>query len=397
MTKNMNKQKKSSKTIKLNKLLDGLRVKQSKMKKTNKSVRVGAITSVNTAPVSIGNSIKGSSNRIVNTQNGVRIIGRDFMFQPIGTAANVKDWTTVGGCPLTPACFADSALANYMRMYSKFRFKSVVVHYITSSSTSSTGDVMFYYNKDRSSVYLNQTSSNLLNFVLSDDNTVLGPQWINHSAQFKMGQEWKLCDYGMHSGIEEYADGDVYLLSKTSTTDSPGYVLFDYDIEFAEKNVAIRLTRFPITQIIWTQVCFNNTSNAVTKDSTIFQPVLGGNTVAGVTSPIPAGSAVGDIYKVICDVTNSRANSGNAAAWTNITVSNIFDTSLAQAIGVQDGTTLYALVMADGSFRFFPNVECAYSNSAPLFYGVTATVTFTLCANVSYIGSMSLVSINPTY
>jgi len=375
-----------------------LKVKGSKKKKTSKSLRAGAITTVNTAPVSIGNSIKGSSNREIPTANGgVRVIGRDFMFQPVGTKSTINDWTTVGGCPLTPACFADSVLSNYMRMYAKFRFRSVVAHYITSSATSSTGDVMFYYNKDRSSVYLNQTSTNLLNFVLSDDNTVIGPQWTNHSAQFKMGQEWKLCDYGMHSGVEEYADGDMFLLSKTSTTDSPGYVLFDYDIEFAEKNVAIRLIKFPMTQILWNPVAFGVTALAVTTSTVALGQINTKTTIASATSAWPTGSEDGDVYKIIIDYTNSLlANS----AWTNVTASQLLLSPTGTAMTVSDGMTIYGVrtdaTVAD-TMKFYPNVESAYTESSPYLFGVAATITYALCANISYVGSIDAKSVFPSY
>lgn len=397
--KNLKKVAKADAAQAVSRLLSqvNLKVQKSKMKKTSGNIRAGAITSVNTAPVSIGNSIKGSSNKVTNTQNGVRVIGRDFMFQPLGTTAAVSNWSTVGGCPLTPACFADSILANYMRMYSKFRFKSVVVHYITSSATSSTGDVMFYYNKDRQSVHLNQTSGNLLNFVLSDDNTILGPQWTNHSAQFRMGQDWKLCDYGMHSGLEEYADGDVFLLSKTTTTDSPGYVLFDYDIEFAEKNVAVRLTKFPMTNIIWTNTCVGLTTTALVAGSSNFYAQILGKSIDGNNGQLPGGNSLGSIYKVVFDVTNSLANAGNPAAWTNVTVNDLIKTTDGVALTITDGMTLYCRNVSGTTFNFYANAEAAFVNSGALYSGVTATVTYTLCCMMSYIGSSSSIALAPSF
>jgi len=53
-----------------------------------------AVSTINTAPVAIGNSIKGAKSIIQPSKNGgVRIIGRDFMFAPIGTGA-VLGWTS---------------------------------------------------------------------------------------------------------------------------------------------------------------------------------------------------------------------------------------------------------------------------------------------------------------
>ncbi len=173
--------------------------KKRKPKEKTSASNFGPVSSITTAPVAIGNSVRGATKSIMKTTNGVRVRGRDFMFSPIGTGTIVT-WTLCGGTPLTPAAFADSVIANYQRMYMKFRFHSVVVHYITSSPTSANGDVMFYYSKDRSSVFLNQTSNQLLPFVFTDQNTVLGPQWTNHSAKFLVSGGWKLTDYGTGGG-----------------------------------------------------------------------------------------------------------------------------------------------------------------------------------------------------
>lgn len=366
--------------------------KKRKSKQKASASNFGPVSSITTAPVAIGNSVRGSTKKIVRTANGVQVTGRDFMFAPIGTAATVNDWTVVGGSPLTPAAFADSVIANYQRMYMKFRFKSFVVHYITSSPTSSSGDVMFYYGKDRSSVFLNQTSSQLLPFVFTDQNTVLGPQWTNHSAQFAVTSDWKLTDYGMHDGVEEYADGEVFLLSKTSTTDSPGYVIFDYVVEFAQESFQPRLLLFPIPRIQWKCTSFGTSASAVTTD-TSFNFSLRGNDLSGNAATMPTNAAKGDIYKIIFDVTNS-----GSASWTNVTASNLIENQIGNvdtAFVISDGFTCYGVW--DGTFmQVFPNATQAYTPSSltgsnntgsNLTYGVSATVTFNMICWISYIGT----------
>lgn len=369
------------------------RKKARKAKALVASGTFGPVSSITTAPVAIGNSVKGSSKKLTRTANGVRIRGRDFMFAPIGTGS-VVTWTACGGSPLTPAAFADSVIANYQRMYMKFKFHSFVAHYITSSPTSANGDVLFYYSKDRTSVFLNQTSSQLLPFVLTDENTVLGPQWTNHSANFKVTGDWKLTDYGMHDGVEEYADGELFLLSKTTTTDSPGYVIFDYDIEFAQESFQPRLLTFPIPRIQWNQLNVGLVTTAVTKDSTNVVVGLIGNNISGAASAFPTGFTMGDIYKVIVDVTNSTPGS-----WVNCTPSNLYDYEnfSSNPLNIQDGSTIYAVANDATHLQFYASPTGAFATNEFFRYGVSATITYNLQIWISYIGCIAANANNPDY
>ncbi len=362
--------------------------------------KFGPITTISTAPVAIGNSVTGSATEVLNSgPNSITLRGRDFMFSPIGTGS-VTTWTLCGGTPLSPAAFADTTLAQYMRMYAKYRFKQIVVHYITASPTSATGDVMFYYGKDRSSVFLNQTSPQLLGFVMSDPNTVIGPQWTNHSAVLKPTGEWKLTDYGMHDGIEEYADGELFLLSKTNTTSTPGYVIFDYVIEFAMHQLQPRLAEFPIPKIQWFQTRIGRNVTAVTTGYSTYNYLLEvmGNNISGTAAAPPSSCQPGDVFKIILDVTNSAVGS-----WTAVTVGTLFQikTGATQhAITVTDGMTLYAVATTTaGAFGLYTTPSEAFNpvDTSAIRYGVADTITFGLQCWLSYVGSISDKSIYPNF
>jgi hypothetical protein len=369
--------------------------KKEKTKKKSNNVSFGPVSSIATAPVAIGNSVRGATKKVSRTSNGVRVAGRDFMFSPTGTGS-VTTWCMCGGVPLTPAAFADSVIANYQRMYMKFRFHSFVVHYITSSPTSANGDVMFYYSKDRSSVFLNQTSNQLLPFVFTDQNTVLGPQWTNHSAKFTVSGDWKLTDYGMHDGIEEYADGEMFLLSKTSTSDSPGYVIFDYDVEFAQESFQPRLLLFPIPRIGWTQTNLTLTAINAGQDGGITFGVSG-NAISGAPAAEPTGASFGDMYKVIMDITNSAPSS-----WTGATTANLIQNFIGgfrNAITLSDGFTCYALKKnSSAQWILYANPTIAYAQGASFSYGVTANpLTANIQVWVSYIGTAEEVGNLPNF
>lgn len=361
-------------------------------KKPEGGVTMGPISSITTAPVAIGNSIRGSKTISIPTRNGVDAIGRDFMFTPIGSGS-VTTWTMVGGSPLTPAAFSDSTLRQYMQMYQKFKWKRLVVHYITSSPTSSNGDVMFYYGKNRASVFLNQTSSQLLPFVMSDPNTVIGPQWTNHSAEVDITADWKTTDYGMTQDIEDDSTGELFLLSKTSTTDSPGYIVFDYEIEFKDMQITPRLLTLPIPRIQYSQVNIGLTAGVVTNLNTVFT-VATGNNLSGSPSIAPTGAVAGDIYKLILDITNS-----NPAGWVNITASTGFKHSnngFYNNMVLVDGTTLYS-AYANSQWQLYTTLANAITGTFPIVYGVTATVTFNMQVWISYVTSLDATNYNPNF
>lgn len=351
----------------------------------------GAVTSIQTAPVAIGNSIKGAQSQVVQSKNGVTVKSRDFMFSAKGSGA-VQTWTMVGGTPITPAVFVDSTLRNYMQMYQKYRWKSLAVHYITSSPTTANGDIMFYHQKNRESVFLNQTSTQLLPFVLNDDDTVIGPQWTNHSVQLHVTGKWKSTDYGMTPELEMYADGDLFLLSKTSTTDSPGYVLFDYEVEFQELQISPRLLSLPLPRAQWYQSNIAITGAALTTGTTNnLYFVVGGNDISGTASTAPPGVTNGDVYKVIIDLTNATTMTGaTASTLLRVTEVNGYNT-----VTIQDGTTLYA-VYNGAAFIFYPNATAAFTNGA-IVSGVTATVTANLQVWLSLIGTIGNTNFNPNF
>lgn len=354
---------------------------KKKQKKKNRGGGMGPVSSISTAPVAIGNSITGSTSKYTNIQNGVRVVGRDFMFTPVATGA-ITTWTMVGGTPLSPAAFVDSRIREFQQVYQKYRWKKFCVHYITSSPTSSSGDVMFYYAKNRDSVFLNQTSNFLLPFVISDSNTVLGPQWTNHSACFTISSDWKSTDYGMEADVNEYADGEVFLLSKTASTDSPGYVLFDYEIEFTGEQVSPRLLTLPLARIQYNQLAVKTSGVKAMGNTNSF--ILGVNNLGGVQSAFPSGFAQGDIYKVIMDVTNSTFTVGTAANLLEVNVGGS-----AAAITLSDGFTCYAVATDATTLAFYPNTPSAFvaQNTVAFLWGTSLTFNVNLQIWISLVST----------
>jgi hypothetical protein len=371
--------------------VNGQKQNKKKSKKKKKGLPVmGPVATITTAPVAMGNSVRGSAASTVNTRNGCLVKGRDFMFTPIGTGT-VSTWVMVGGTPLTPVAFGDSMVRQYLQVYQKYRWRRCVVYYITSSPTSSTGDVMFYYGKNRDSVFLNQTSNFLLPFVLSDPSTVIGPQWTNHVAELQVEGTWKSTDYGMEAAVNNYADGELFLLSKTTTTDSPGYVLFDYEIEFSETQISPRLLALPLARTQYNNLALTS-SGAKTAGAIANFNTGSGTTLSGTTSTLPPGF-FGDVFKIIFDITNSTFTTGSAGSLISSQMGN----GNSQTLLLQDGFTVYAVVDGNQDIILYPNADAAYALAAPMVWQTSNTFAFNIQVWISLVGGINNLGFVPNF
>ncbi len=326
--------------------------------------------------------------------DGVRITGRDFGFSLNGTAATVTNWELCGGMPLTPCVLPSSVLRNYCQMYAYFKINSVVVHYITSSPTSQAGDIMFYYERDRRSPMCDYSNSSFLPFVLSDPNTVIGPQWTNHSLIVSPPKEWKTTAFGLHDDTNEDAAGTVWLFSKTNTTNSPGYILFDYDISFKSMAVNPRTGQLPVSRGQANVVALGRTAAVISADGTFGTLTPNGVGLNGAAATMPSGAVSGDIYKfVVCATASTTLNT-----WTGISLSNMLHDETARDVGItiDDGFTMYGSwgdqVLGSGDtpdMTFYPTLERAITRTLPYRYNSGGTFTFTLIGYVQLVFSTS--------
>lgn len=349
----------------------------------------GAVSTITSAPVAIGNSMSGFTSQTLHTANGCRVLGRDYAFTPPATGT-VTNWSIDGGMPLTPACMPSTILRNFVQMYNKFKIRRVAFHYITSSSTTTTGDVVFYFQKNTDSSQINWTSASFLPYVLSDSNTVIGPQWTNHTVLCQPQGAFKSTDYGMNVDMDNYSYGDIFLFSKTSSTESPGYVIFDYDIEFAELSVNPRAGILPTIKAQWAPFSFGFTMVATANTTTVSNATNGTSWIGGVTITAPVLVA-GEIYKVILDVTNSTfTNPSNPTNFFAVQVGAGTSTSFVNQ-AIADGYTCYAAAQNTSNVVFFPNLASAYTASNAMFAGTTGTYSATLRGMIKLVGEQNTV------
>jgi len=345
----------------------------------------GPVSTINTAPVSVGNSVRGSKPRISQTTDGARVVGRDFAFALSSTAAAINGWELIGSMPITPCALPSSVLRNYCQMFQKFKVNKVTAHYITSSPTSQAGDIVFYYERDALAPMVDYSNSSFLPYILSDPHTVIGPQWTNHSALINPVSEWKSTLYGNQTDLNEDKAGVLHFFSKTNSANSPGYLLIDYDISFKSLAVNPRAGTLPIARAQGTFMCGWQSGLATTAGNAfIISNTNTGKNIADSAGSTPSGISNGDIYKVVLQITAStQAN----AAWTNVTKANLLQFADNTSLPVDDGTTLYARV-DNGVWNFFSTFTNACTSTSPIEYGVTATISFALCWEAMLVGNI---------
>lgn len=366
------------------------KVQKPKNMSTKKNARIqkfGPVTTISTAPVAIGNSIRGSEPVIRQTADGVRVVGRDFCFALSSTGSAVTGWELIGGMPLTPCVLASSSLRSFTQSYANFKVNRVIFHYITSSPTSQAGDVLFYYNRDRLAPCPDYSNSNFLPMVLSDSKTILGPQWTNHSAVVTPAPDWKSTSFALQSDLNEDAAGEIFFYSKTNAVNSPGYMIMDYDITFRELSVNPRAGSLPIARGLFTQTALGVSALATTAGTTAYVGsggwIIRGNSIANAAAAAPTGLQAGDVYKCVVSATASSALN----TFTACTLSNLlrFADDSSTPYAIDDGFTFYA-AWDGSSFRIAPNFMDAVTNARNCVAGVTGTISFALCVNMTLVG-----------
>ncbi len=295
-------------------------------------------------------------------------------------------WELIGGMPLTPCVLASSSLRSFTQSYANFKINRVIFHYVTSSPTSQAGDVLFYYNRDRLAPVPDFSNSNFLPFVLSDSKTVLGPQWTNHSALVTPAPDWKSTSYALQNDLNEDCTGELMFFSKTNAVNSPGYIIMDYDITFRELAVNPRAGSLPVARGLYTQTALGCNTISATAGSTSVSSsnfIVRGTSISNSPAALPTGIQAGDIFKCVVSATATSALN----TFTGCTLANLwrFADDNSTAYTIDDGFTFY--VAYDGTgFRPSPTYADAMTAGRAFVYGVTGTLTYALCVNMTLVG-----------
>lgn len=327
----------------------------------------GGVSELGIAPVTIGNTVRSAKQQVLPSRNGVRVIGRDFVMAVGGTSTTYSNWTLQAGLGLSPICLNATGLRGFFQTYERYHWNRVNVHYITSSPTSATGDVLILYHSNHGGPKVDHTSSNFMSYALSTDSALLGPQWTNHSVQILSGErDWFDTDVLSVEDVMHQADGEVLVYTRNTTNgsspDQPGYLLIDYDVTFERRMLNPRVQSLPSSLFKFQPFTFHSAS-VVTAGQTVSFDLASTGTYTGTTTSLPNGIAQGDVFQVVFDIQQATISGVTFATGFSVVVSS----GVLMTYPITTGTTLYAVcgsAVGNGSFALYPNYDAAMTGQA---------------------------------
>lgn len=352
----------------------------------------GGVSELGVAPVTIGNTVRSVKQQVLPSRNGVRVIGRDFVMAVGGTSTLYSNWTLQAGLGLSPICLNATGLRGYFQTYERFHWNRVNVHYITSSPTSATGDVLIVYHSNHGGPKVDHTSSNFMSYALSTDSALLGPQWTNHSVQILSGErDWFDTDVLSVEDVMHQADGEVLVYTRNTTNgsspDQPGYLLIDYDITFERRMLNPRVQSLPSSLFKFQPSTFHYAGGPVTAGQTVSFDTASTGTYTGNTVTLPNGIAQGDVFQIVFDL--QQASVSNITFATGISV--VVSSGVNMVYPILTGTTLYAVcgsASGSGAFALYANYDAAMTGQA-MVWSANSTPVIATPIIVCCVGSIT--------
>jgi hypothetical protein len=318
------------------------------------------------APVSIGTSIKSSIPRQTHTRSGCRITGREFMGSVY--ESNSSNWQMSALCPLHPAYFPGSTISNVARGFTKYRWRSLTVHFVTRQPTSVTGEIALAYSANCLMPAEDGSSSTFLPRVMTRGNAVLGPLWTSHSIRIPCDNKSRLVDAFSSVDFNENVLGELQVYTLSGVSDTAGYLLFDYDLDYSEIMYQPHSTYIPITTGGGASYTLTDSSATPTASNSV-----------QLTNAAITGAPNGTVFRAILDWDQSTASTGTTAAnaWevnTAYASSLTAISSVASNFTLRDGQQVY-LGIVGTSLYAYGSLDSALSGDATgqLFYRTTGS------------------------
>lgn len=368
-------------------------VKKARTPPTQPKLRVLApfqgVTEVDTAPVALGNTLRSVPPKVSVSGGIVNVIGRDFVMPIAGISSNFSTWALSGGMPLTPAALVTSVLKSYFAAYQQYKFKKVNVHFITSSPTSLSGDLVLLHHLNRGGPKVNHNSPNFLAYALSSRSAVLGAQWNNHSMVIPTATDWLSTDILNAEDLQHQSYGEILVYTRGTTNgsvaDSPGYLVIDYEIDFRSMMVNPRVNTLPSSLFKWFNLGLSTGSISPLQGSRVIYTGFSAINYPFTSSSSPSGSATGLIYQTIIDLdVSSNPNGLNmATCWSAKTD----DGGGFNAFAVSTGTTFYAVASDFPVVILYPSYDAALSGRPLVWSANFTSIILSTCFLFSLCGS----------
>jgi hypothetical protein len=358
------------------------------------------VSEISAAPVSLGNTIRSVKQTVMPSLGGVRVVGRDFIQAVGGTSTAYNNWCLQGGVSLSPVALNASGLRGFFQTYEQFKWNRVNVHYVTSSPTSTSGDVLIMYHRNHGGPKVNHTSTNFLSYALSTDSALIGPQWTNHSVEILSGNGTLLgTDILNSEDVQHQADGEVLVYTKNTTNisaaDQPGYILIDYDVSFLGRMLNARVQTLPSGIFKWYPTAINFSGTFLSFDQVLVQSTTT-NTYSGSAATLSPGTLLGHIFQVVVDLqsatfggTLTTASADNM--WgvnVGFTGTGATSTATLALYPIATGTTLYASWRGDG-YALFPNYSAALTGNTLRWVNASVGASFSFAVAICCVGSFN--------
>lgn len=316
----------------------------------------GSGVKVQTAPVSIGTTLRSIKPRITATGGVVTIVGREFIASL--PELNSTSWTLGALYPIHPAYFPSTVLGNQTRSYQKWRCNKFNVHFITRQPTSSSGELLMSVDLDVNNTEVNYNASDFMARALSLENAVIGPLWVNHSISVGGDNVWRDIDAFSNPDINDNIFGELQVFVQAGVTDTAGFLVLDYDFSFSKPMYTMHSTVLPLPSAsISRGICIDSADQVAAARFMVLPP-------SGVSF------VSGAVYKFVLDSTRSLyADALDATNTLQINTNSNYTNKT-----VADGHTFYGIASTTSLVVLFPSMSSALdlSTNVSMVYRNTA-------------------------
>jgi len=267
--------------------------------------------------------------------------------------------------PLAPAHWGNSYVSNTARFYEMYRIKKLRLHYMTASSTTTSGTVVLSHQADPLNEVPNRArdAPDLYSNLFSRENTLLGPVWENLFMDIPVNEGgysgWKYNDSKYGHTVNELISGYALAYS-TLTTGTPGRLALEFEVEFKDRA---------------NEISTNNIPRSVGQSMTCTIAATASGNPANVTGSAlsSAFGTAGAIVIMYVDESGSTLGTG-PANWSALLTFN------GQQVDVGAGDALYLrnTDAATDTWRIHISLESAIGGDTSLEIGTTTSDTTTL-------------------
>ncbi len=344
---------------------------KSKAKSALSALRRGfGKVAVSAAPVSIGTTVTASKPVTKAVAGGVIVTGREF-FGSVDQSTD-PNWQLASMNPVHPAFYPASVLGNTARMYQYYRFRRLVIHYVTKEPTSNGAEIVLVYCPNILEPAEDGSNAQFLPRVMTRGHAVMGPLWQNHSMEVPVDGIFRKVD-AFNAGVNfnDNVNGEVQTYVLGTANRVAGYLLVDYDIEFKETMITPHTSQIPIPSGSGSEL-----ELVVPASTANFAVLANTNTILGTN--------LGQVFRFVVSIDQSTFGAGTTAsnAWSTRTFYHSDSTTFGagnQVLNLVDGMQFF-LVTLSGGVLVYLSLEGAIAGNASqqVFVNTTSTTATTI-------------------